>query len=263
MSKTKLIKPKLTPIKLDESDDTNSNSNVNNLPKSMHLNELSIGTEKYTEEVDEYEYSYEEGCVCSICGGEYQKNYVTLLYSCEKKTKTCFLCNCIVNFKNFCMGKCFLILSDLTQQEINIKILKNYNENGNIPYPKNIDKKCKLINLSVYEFVHCYEQMSNDEKKLFDKFKISFTSNAVNSLASASANYFSTDTISSADVKKHDLAYFELESYDLTNKQKEIIDNKQKIVNDKRFNSINIIKKSLEEKILTATKITKFVGKLI
>lgn len=196
--------------------------------------------------------------LCGFCGGKYKKTYITFTHN--MKVKSCVLCNFVINFKEECIGKCFLINSNLTQNDINLKILNNFNSNGNILALSQIDPKAKIIKLSIYQFIHCYSLMSEDDKKQFNNFKIMFTNDIISYLKSGMTNYFSSSK-ENITILKHDNSCFENknENYIMSNKQDQTLKKYIDQFKSKQLGIIKIIKQSIEEKQNNAVNTNKFI----
>ncbi len=216
---------------------------------------------------DEYECLDCGDCICNFCGEAYKKFYVVYIHDSANnkkiKTKSCALCGAIVNFKGSYMGKCFLAISQLDQSEINSKILKNFNSEGTILTPTEIDPKSKIVDISIYEFINAYVLMSSKEKKLFGDLKVMFTSNIISSLQNKTINYFSTCDSDDVVVKKHDCTYFDSEKYKLNEKQQTIFNKYVSDFNSKQLNQTKEIKLSIEKKNLDAIKKCKVVSDIL
>lgn len=226
----------------------------NKLNKSLCYDFLKMNIYSLSDEKN-YKCMNEKNSLCSLCGGNYKKAYVSYIYFKDKqiKTSSCFLCNTIVNFKNLYIGKCFLVFSNMSQNDINFKILDSFNINGDILTPLQIDSNSKLISLSIYEFINAYILMNELEKDKFNNFKVMFTSNAISSLKDTGfTNYFSTseNTSANSNVKKHDNIYFESISgtYEITPKQKKILNKYINKFKSEQYQAIQLIKQSLDSK---------------
>lgn len=211
----------------------------------------------------EYECVNKEDSICSFCNGLYKKAYMTFMYDDKIKTKSCILCNTVVNFKNSHMGKCFLINTKITQSDINFKILENFNSEETILNLTDIDPKAKKINLSVYEFINAYVLMNLTDQKLFCDFKIMFTTNIVPSLKNKTINYFNTCNSDDVVVTKYDNSYFNCIEYVLSKKQEEILSNHIDKFKSKQLEQMVIIKKSLSNKCLDAVNKSKLLESII
>lgn len=220
---------------------------------------------------DEYECMYfddkENDCKCNLCGGLYKKFYVTYIHDNKNnkkiKTKSCVFCNVVVNFKSAYMGKCFLVSSVLNQNEINSRILNDFDLNNTISTPLELDKSSQLIQLSIFEFVNAYELMSSDEKKLFENFKVMFTSNIVSLLQNKTTNYFSACKTETILVKKHDNTYFENTTYKFTPKQQKILDKYVKKYISSQLDKTHQIKSSIDAKCIDIINKVNFLNSLV
>lgn len=209
----------------------------------------------------------DENSMCNFCGGKYKKSAVTYVYNVETKkqikTMSCILCNSVVNFKNLHIGKCFLVSSDMSQNKINSLILNNFNSNGKILSPSEIDKKAQLINYSIYEFINAYSLMTNNEKSNFSNFKMMFTSNVISSLKSTGfVNYFSAcdDDIS---IKKHDNSYFDRNNYyKMNDTQNKILLKYVKKFKDSNLQLTNMTINSIAKKIQNSKNIQTIIMKM-
>lgn len=223
----------------------------------MYNNSLIFCLEDENIETDDFKYSYEDN-ICGLCGEKYQKGYLTYLYNDKIKTKSCYLCKTIVNFSSNSMGKCMLVSSELEQIEINKKILEYVKRNNEMPKPKELDENCKLVNISIFNFLQCYTQMEKSEKKKFDHIKIVFTNEAINYLKSTEQNFFSKDSKKSKS--KYDSSYFNLETYEFTKTEQKIIDKKNDLINTK--NKLTSVQKSLKNKLNEVKSFSFFIDSL-
>lgn len=180
---------------------------------------------------DNYEYSYEGG-ICNICGSSCDNVYLTYLFDTKKKTKACYLCHIVTNFKRYHMGKVILAKSNLTQGEINKKTLEYFNENNNIPIPTKIDKSVKIINVQVYQFIKHYDSLDKDKRKIFNNIVVFFTGEVEKNLSRNNRSFFTTDKKKSSDNNNtYDIRYLELSEYKFTNEEKKLLSNPRKFDN--------------------------------
>lgn len=222
----------------------------------MYSNRLVLGLLDEDICTDEYEYSDEGSQKCNFCEEKYNKSYLTYLYDLQIKTRACFLCNSVVNFNGLTLGKCFLICSDVDQNEINSQTLKMFKKNTVIPKISEIDENAKIVNMSIFLFIKCFSLMDKKEKKMFDNIKICFTEETSSCLTQQTQNfqnYFndikkSSDTESSVTKQKkekYDISYLDLESYEFTKNQQKILDNKIILINNS--NNLEEIRKNLSD----------------
>ena len=224
----------------------------------LYSNKLLLCMENNEICTDDFGYSYEDNNICSLCGGKYSKSYITFIYDENVKTKSCFLCNVVCNFKCYSTGKCFLITSELKQNEINVAILQHFNTKNEIPKPTEIDPNCKIVKLSLFEFVKCYQQMTCSQQKLFADFKIMFTGEVMQNLQSGASAYFGTNENKHKKIK-YDLSCFEMEEHSFSSKQKEVLESVKTNINIKEKESINKIAKSLSDKEICSISVNQFI----
>lgn len=231
----------------------------------MYSNSLYFGLLNDDVFTDDFKYS-EDSQLCSVCNEKYNRSYITYLYNSEIKTRTCFLCNSIINLNHLSLGKCFLICSELDQIKINKKTNKLFNESSIIPNIKKIDSNAKIINMSTYLFFECFLLMDKKEIKKFENIKIAFTGEASNSLKLPTQNFQSYfDNIKNANSNKvervkYDSSYFDLPVYEFSETQQQILNNKIIVINKK--NLLSDIKLNLEFEEKNTNKLINLVDSL-
>lgn len=167
------------------------------------------------DDINEYENQYvHEIGICSVCGLKCDNTYMTQIKDYKKNinivTKTCYLCNSVMNFKKYNMGKMFLGVSKYDQLTINKKTMQYFNENGIVPLPKKIDKNAKKIKIQLYEY------LSNKDKFKIDvepdqNIVVFFTGEISSYIQKKCQNMFikkeDSDTV---EKKPYDLEYFDI-----------------------------------------------------
>lgn len=202
---------------------------------------------------DDYEYGKADGS-CNICGSSTNNTYITYLHEIKTKAKACYLCHVVTNFKKYHMGKVFLAVSNLTQEEINIKTMKYYIKNGIIPLPSEIDNTCKKINMQVYQFIKDLCQMSKTDKKIFNNVVLFFTGESGKYLVKYQKSFFAnvTDSTSSSDKNiyvPHSIKYFDIPNYVFNSDQLAVL---KKIETNKKCNKVML---NMKQKIKITNKI--------
>lgn len=240
-----------------------SNKNI------IHYDKLKMGVDDDIKCSDDFKYSYEDGMICSFCGGIYKKSYITNIYNSEIKTKACFCCNVVCNFKSHYMGKCMLVISTLSQYEINLLTLDKFNEQDTIPLPINIDKKCQFVTgISLFEFMICYNKMTSIQKESFNNFKIMFTCEAKSSLQGCAGfnkflnNKNEINNNSNDEDMCYNISYFDIKKYKIKKYQLDIINIIKQNIKIQEDKIILEIKTSLDNKVKETKTICKLLNKL-
>ena len=216
---------------------------------TMFFNELNSKIFDENVSTDNYAYSYEPNSICSICGGSYKRAYITYLHDIKTKTKTCYLCNSVCNFKNFHTSKCFVVISDIKQSDINKMVLDGFMDKDRILFPNEIDPDCKILNISSHRFVRLYNKMTALDKQEFKSFKIMYTGEIYGMLEENSPSYFN---LKKKEIKVpefnndifHNVVNF---ATDFPNNKKKFDNYDQQYINDEH-SAIREIKSSLVNK---------------
>jgi hypothetical protein len=225
----------------------------------MYSEKLELLMADDTIETDDFRYSYADGQLCNLCDGKCGKSYTVYLYDDKIRTKSCYFCYCIVNFRNLSTGKCFLVSSKLSQADINKKYLENITcETPDLRKPTEIDPNCEIIQMPIFKFVEYLSQMTQSEKKIFVHVKVMFTNESTDYLKSGSQYYFGTEEINKI---KYDVSYFKIDVYNFSKKESEIFN---KLLKNTKINKkILKIKSSLEKCIKDTNvniKIVKYLN---
>ena len=195
--------------------------------------------------VDSYKKVYCDTTICNFCGVTAQKLYNAYLYDEKVITKACYLCRLICNFSKSYIGQAILVASEMEQHEINKTFLEYYNKHGKIPTPSKLDKKCRLINMSLFRFA----QYDPETKKNLYNFKIMFTNTIqshMNNDQEKSNMFVNTSSTKRGEpIDRHSIDQFDAPKYELSRKEREIIDN----MTIKPDPEIIKIKKSLDDKL--------------
>lgn len=213
---------------------------------------LTINIENHNDEIEynlidinsdtSSETNPEDKKICNLCGSFTKKMYFSYLPE-NLKTKTCFLCNIVTNFKKTSLGKCYLVASDLSQVNINQITLEKFNTSKEIPSANEIDPNSKIIKcISIYQFINTYSIMSNEDKIFFQNFKIMYTNSVTNNLETKTFDYFNFEK---ENIKtnnnngKYNTSFFKIPEYKLTDSQHNLL---SKYENNFKQESLKIIK---------------------
>ena len=153
---------------------------------------------------------------CYFCNSDISKEFTTYVYNKNIAVNSCIFCHIVNNFKKEFMGCVFMVVSNMTQLEINNEYNIYYDKNDGIALPKKIDSSCKYIAVNILK----YALLDIDVKKskLFSKFKIMFTSNCYKKL------YIKNVFTGKSKVPIYnDLSYIDIEEYKLNDDQLKII----------------------------------------
>lgn len=212
--------------------------------------------------------SDDDGTICDICNGK--TNDVTKIKIKNKNIAICKLCNAIINFDKTYIGKMFICRSKLSQDVINSKTLEYFDKYNKIPHPTHIDKDCKIVYVQIYHFAKVLEVLSDKIKSdnniqkpsmygehkedysfLTKDFKIFFTNEM--KICLVVKNPFAKTNEKNI---KYDNSYFNLPIYTLTNSEKKILDDAEKIIRKKDDQILEKDKtlKSMEDKLCDAKR---------
>lgn len=194
---------------------------------------------------------------CYSCNGILKKSYTTTIFDQNTnkylKLKTCGLCNIVANFKTNSLGKCFLVHTDMSQTEINLKTLDFFNKNDYLPYPNDISHSVKLINISPYDFINIYDLLTSHQRTLFSDFKFMFTNKCYNLLKVKSVNYFGkSNNDDSVIPNQFDNSYFNFDKYVLSSDQNNLLNDKLQQIRTIQNKKIKPITLSMNTKYLNA-----------
>lgn len=199
---------------------------------------------------DNYETDFETN-ICNFCGCNC-KLYITYLHEKKIKTKSCYLCHIVVNFKRYHMGKMILVKSEKSQYEINKKTMTYFNETKNIINPLDLDKNALLIEMKIYDFI----ELNN---KIFKNCVVFFTDHVIEHLTVTYQNLFKP-----IKQKKYNTIYnfINMKTYNLS--KEEIIElnnllEKKSIENNEITNEIQL---SIDNKIKSVYDKIKFKNEL-
>jgi hypothetical protein len=205
---------------------------------------------------DEWEYYGNNNC-CFFCELEFDKiykQYVAFLYELEKKTKTCFLCYIVVNFKRYHIGSAILVKSKLNQRTINTKTLEYFQKFKSIPIPTDLDKTSLIIEMQCFEFANM--QDFSVKEKIFDDYRVFFTGNAEKGLIIYKRPQKNLFVDTSPDKKKipFDTKYFDIPKYVFSSDDIYIISKLRNKLKDNNNKHCFSIKHSLKNKHITVKK---------
>lgn len=135
-------------------------------------------------QISDYKFVKGKSGICNTCMSNCNMTYTTYIICDKICTKTCYLCHIIINFKKYHSNKIFLIKSKMSQLDIIKEILKNYNNQKQIPNPIVLDKSCELIsNLNLNDYI--------ENSTHFLDVKIYFNPNILGHLENMTQNMFS------------------------------------------------------------------------
>lgn len=145
---------------------------------------------------------------CYFCDDK--NNLVNTFYN-NEIINCCTLCNVIVNFNKSYTFYCILCYSEMSQFDI-IKITKKiYKDTGIIPFPQELDKNAKYVNIPVY----LYAKFENK----IDNFKLFFTCKILDIINDETDDVFDVPKIKSKE-KRNLCDYINIEKYEFDKKQK-------------------------------------------
>ncbi len=195
--------------------------------------------------VDSYKNVCVDKTICHFCGTAATKLYNIYLYDEKVITKGCYLCRLICNFSKNYIGQAFLVASEMEQHQINKTVLEYYNKHGKIPTPSKLDKKCRLINMSLFRFAH-YDK---ETKKNLHNFKIMFTNiiqiHLNNDQGNSNMFVNTTSAKRGEPIDRHSIDQFDVPKYKLSTEEIKILEN----TINKPDPEIIKIKKSLDDKL--------------
>lgn len=158
---------------------------------------------------------------CPFCGG-INKIYV-YIDELKLKTRVCYLCSLIVNFDVQNFNKLILCHSKLSQCEIIKRTMDFYQVNNRVPKPIELDSNVKKINLSPIVYLELIKS-----NYVFENFVFFFTDLIEELIGSEIDVTVFDDNIKTKKKKLYDISFFDIKTYDFTDKEKDII-SKQKI----------------------------------
>jgi hypothetical protein len=134
----------------------------------------------------------------------------------NKDINLCKLCEMIVCYKTniYHMSKCFMMESELSQEEIIQKTMKYYKKNQEILLPNKIDKNVKLLDKSHYELFNNIKKNTeiNNKIKFFfsNRINIIIPQDTMNFNSLFGTNNNDTENIEKKQSKSkyHDLDFF-------------------------------------------------------
>lgn len=133
------------------------------------------------------------------------------------KFRTCGLCKIIKNFTKTDMQNIIICNSDIPQYEIVKLTMESIIKKGKVPEPFEIDKNVKLVDIIPYRFIDMLNNLSNEDKKIFTKYKIFFTNRLdLNSV------YMRNILLGQFKIENLDIKYFDIPKYIIQEKELEI-----------------------------------------
>lgn len=193
---------------------------------------------------DDYDYNYKSNNKCNFCDSYCKQLYITYIHPKKIKTKACYLCHIIVNFKKYHMGKVILVKSDMNQLQINKTVMEYFSNFGIIPSPSKIDKDVQFVNIQVFEYINIFKNISSSHNLNFVVF---FTNNVIKNLGIRQTNLFIAKDENEKPI--YDLKFFDIPMYKLTKSEKELIKKTRNEIQLQESKDINIIMKSLNNKV--------------
>ena len=172
----------------------------------------------YNENIDCEKFKKIIKITCYFCDSEITKDFTTYIYDKKIVANSCIFCHIVYNFKKEFMGCAFLVVSKMSQVEINNEYNIYANKYYSIQIPPKIDSHCQYVPINILQ----YALLDSDIKKtkLFNNFKVMFTSNCY--------KYLYVNNLFSQKIKKpiyNDISYVDIESYKLCDDQINIINN--------------------------------------
>jgi len=139
---------------------------------------------------DKYEYDEVASNLCVFCGCRCKRTYVTYIHEIQIKTKGCYFCHVLMNFKKYHIGKVSLIRSDLKQDVINKKMMEYYYTNNEMMTLEDLDEDAKMVPIQSFEFANLIAHGDKHTKKIFKKIVVFFTDEIIKLLAPQVKNIF-------------------------------------------------------------------------
>jgi len=205
---------------------------------------------------DKYEYDEVVNNLCVFCGSKCKMTYITYIHAKQIKTKACYFCHIVMNFKKYHIGKVLLIKSDLGQSMVNKVMMEHYYGNGEMMTLEELDENATVIPIQSFEFANL---MSHADKKVlssvFKEFVVFFTEEMTKLLVPTTKNIF----IKQSTVSDLKFASLDYPIYKLTDDEECELNNLKKKKMQFEQESCKLVIKNMENKLNNTKKLIKII----